>query len=403
MKIYLVGGAVRDQLLGYPVRERDWVITGGTPELLLKHGYKQVGQDFPVFLHPETQEEYALARIERQSGRGYRGFKFNFDPSVTLEEDLQRRDLTINAMAIDSEGQIIDPYRGQKDLKLKLLRHVSPSFIEDPVRILRVARFAARYAHLGFKLANETRLLMYEMLRNGEITHLVSERVWQEWQRSLEEKNPEEFISVLRSCSVFGAIFPEINNLFGIPNRPEYFSGIDSGIYNLSCLKEATKLSADPVVRFGALGLEIGKGGTPIEEWPDHSNYFKLGEAKIESIASRLKVPTKYCKLAIMASLYHQQIHTLCNNDPNLIIQTLEQIDAFRRPEQFEKLLLVCEAGAKALGEQKYDQAMKWRLLLAVASKVSSQEIIAQGYKGKAIRDALCEKRKETIKPLLET
>lgn len=262
MKTYLVGGAVRDSLLGYPIHERDWVVVGATPEQLLEQGYRQVGRDFPVFLHPSTGEEYALARTERKSAPGYYGFQCRFDPSVSLQDDLLRRDLTINAMAVDAEGELIDPYHGQADLQAKLLRHISPAFAEDPVRILRVARFAARYHHLGFKLAEETRQLMYSMVKKGELAYLVAERVWQEWQRSLQEKNPEIFITILRACGALKIVLPELDCLFGIPNPRHYHPEVDSGVHSLLSLQACVTMTCDPMLRFAALVHDLGKGCT---------------------------------------------------------------------------------------------------------------------------------------------
>ncbi len=292
MKTYLVGGAVRDRLLGLTPKERDWVVVGANPEDLLKAGYTQVGKDFPVFLHPKTKEEYALARTERKSGRGYHGFKVHADPAVTLEEDLLRRDLTINAMAEDEQGSLIDPYGGRADLQNKVLRHVSPAFVEDPLRILRVARFAARFQHLGFRLADETRQLLCAMTRNGELNTLVPERVWQEWQRSLREKNPEQFILLLRQCGALGVIIPELDKLFGVPNPPEYHPEIDSGIHTLMVLQAASQLSDDPCVRFAALVHDLGKAQTAMHEWPKHHGHDQGGLPTIRQLCKRLRIPT---------------------------------------------------------------------------------------------------------------
>jgi tRNA nucleotidyltransferase (CCA-adding enzyme) len=394
MKIYLVGGAVRDQLLGYPVKEKDWVVVGGTPGQLLKQGYVQVGKDFPVFLHPETKEEYALARTERKSGKGYLGFDCDFSDTVSLEEDLQRRDLTINAMAIDDKGKLIDPYQGYKDLKAKKLRHVSPAFIEDPVRVLRIARFAARYHHLGFTLAKETRLLMYKMVKNGELNYLVPERVWQEWQRSLEECNPEIFITTLRSCGALAVILPEINALFGVPNPKQHHPEIDSGIHSLFVLQAATDLSKDPIVRFAALLHDLGKALTPMAEWPKHLRHEDKGQDQIIALCERLRVPSEYKQLALLASKFHLKIHKFFELRPNTILKILEQTDAFRRPALFEKLLLVCEADAQGRGKKiQYSQADKWRKILALCSKISPKIFIEKGLTGIAIKEALHQER----------
>lgn len=313
MKIYLVGGAVRDQLLGYPVKERDWVVVGATPKQMQQLGYQQVGRDFPVFLHPETKEEYALARMERKSAPGYYGFQCDFNPNVSLEDDLLRRDLTINAMAMDTNGHLIDPYHGEVDLKAKLLRHVSPAFIEDPVRVLRVARFAARYYHLGFRLADETRALMYLMVKRGELNHLVAERVWQEWLRSFAEQNPQIFISTLRACGALKVILPELDALFGVPNNKKYHAEVDSGVHTLMVLKKAVKLSTDSMVRFAALVHDLGKGATPMVEWPRQVQHEIRGVAIIRDLCARLRIPADYRKFAEMVSRFHLNIHRFLN------------------------------------------------------------------------------------------
>ncbi|CEK11780.1 multifunctional CCA addition/repair protein [Legionella hackeliae] len=395
MKVYLVGGAVRDQLLGYPVKERDWVVVGATPEQMLQLGYQQVGRDFPVFLHPQTKEEYALARMERKSAPGYYGFKCDFNPNVSLEDDLLRRDLTINAMAMDTNGHLIDPYNGETDLKEKLLRHVSPAFIEDPVRVLRVARFAARYHHLGFKLADETRALMYLMVKRGELNHLVAERVWQEWFRSFEEKNPEVFISTLRACGALKVILPELDVLFGIPGHKKYHPEVDSGMHTLMVLEKAVTLSADPMVRFAALVHDLGKGATPMNEWPRQVQHEIKGVEIIRNLCTRLRIPADYRKFAETVSRFHLNIHRFFELRPQTRIKVLEQTDAFRRPQLFEKLLLVCEADAKGRGSAKneYKQAENWRHLLKECAKISAQTFIAQGYEGEAIKKALHQQR----------
>lgn len=401
MKIYLVGGAVRDQLLGYPVIERDWVVVGSTPAQLLNLGYRQVGSDFPVFLHPDSGEEYALARTERKSGLGYYGFDCNFDPKVTLEEDLLRRDLTINAMAMDENNQLIDPYNGLADLKAKKLRHVSAAFVEDPVRVLRVARFLARYAHLGFHLADETRLLMYKMVKNGELDHLVPERVWQEWQRSLLEKNPEVFITALRSCGALAVIFPEIEQLFGVPNPPQYHAEIDSGVHTLMVLQAAVQMSADPKVRFAALVHDLGKGVTPMALWPKHHEHEQRGIALIERLCERLRIPVDYKELAVLVSCYHLTIHRLHELKPATIVSLLEKTDAFRRPKRFFDLLIVCEADAQGCGRTvDYQQRDLWQKIYNECAKISAQECIAQGYEGKEIKEALHQARVSVVKLL---
>ncbi|MBA4696699.1 MAG: multifunctional CCA addition/repair protein [Legionella sp.] len=398
MQVYLVGGAVRDQLLKYPVKERDWVVVGTTPEALLEQGYQQVGKDFPVFLHPNTREEYALARTERKSAPGYYGFQCNFDPTVTLEEDLKRRDLTINAMAMDTSGNIIDPYGGQNDLQLKQLRHVSEAFTEDPLRVLRVARFAARYYHLGFRLAPETRLLMHKMVQFGELKYLVVERLWQEWRRSLDEKNPEMFIVSLRACGALGVVLPELDSLFGVPNPPHHHPEIDSGIHSIMCLQAAVALSTDPILRFTALIHDLGKGVTPMKQWPRHIDHDEHGMVVIEQLAERLRIPSNYKKFAILASKLHLNIHRFFELNSKTRVKILEQAKAFQQPESFEQLLMVCACDALGSGKKEYLQAAAWRSLREACEKVTAKQMIEQGYEGKAIQDALHQARIEIAK-----
>ena len=404
MKIYLVGGAVRDQLLNYPVKERDWVVIGGTPDLMRQQGYQQVGRDFPVFLHPVTHEEYALARKEKKSAPGYYGFECDFNEKITLEEDLSRRDLTINAIAQDENGLIIDPYHGTKDLQAKLLRHVSPAFVEDPVRVLRVARFAARYHHLGFKLADETRCLMYDMVKRGELAHLVAERVWQELERSLHERNPEVFISTLRSCAALKIILPEIDRLFGIPNPPNYHPEIDSGVHTLLVLQAMVKKSSDPMCRFAALVHDSGKGKTPIEEWPSHHRHEERGVLIIEALCQRLRIPVEWRKFAMLISRFHLTIHRISQLRAETIVKVLEQTDAFRRPEQFDKLVMVCAADANGrIYEVDYEQVSQWRFVLDECLKIKAQRLLEQGYQGIAIKHELHIRRIACVELILNS
>ncbi|HHT0592588.1 TPA: multifunctional CCA addition/repair protein [Legionella anisa] len=404
MKVYLVGGAVRDQLLNLPVNERDWVIVGSSPDELLKKGFRKVGRDFPVFLHPKTSEEYALARTERKSAPGYYGFSCDFNKTVTLEEDLVRRDLTINAMARDEQGQIIDPYNGLKDLEAKLLRHVSPAFVEDPVRVLRVARFAARFHYLGFKLADETRSLMYTMVQRGELAHLVAERVWQEWQKSLGEKNPEQFIATLRSCDALRVILPELDALFGIPNPYRYHHEVDTGVHTLLVLHAAVTLTSDPVIRFAALVHDLGKALSPIHNWPSHHGHEERGVAIIDALCSRLRIPNDYRTLATMTSRFHLHIHRLFELQASTIVKLLEQCDAFRRPQLFFNMLIACESDAKGCGRDiNYRQSKLWSYVLAECAKVNSQTIIAEGYKDDAIKHALHQRRVACVELILNS
>jgi tRNA nucleotidyltransferase (CCA-adding enzyme) len=404
MKIYLVGGAVRDQLLNYPTKERDWVVIGSTPDAMIKKGYQQVGRDFPVFLHPVTHEEYALARKEKKSAPGYYGFECDFNEKITLEEDLSRRDLTINAIAQDANGLIIDPYHGTKDLQAKLLRHVSPAFVEDPVRVLRVARFAARYHHLGFKLADETRCLMYDMVKRGELAHLVAERVWQELERSLHERNPEVFIATLRSCAALKIILPEIDRLFGIPNPPNYHPEIDSGVHTLLVLQELVKKSTDPMSRFAALVHDAGKGETPMNEWPSHHFHEERGVVIIDALCQRLRIPVEWRKFAMLVSRFHLKIHRISQLRAETIVKTLEQTDAFRRPEQFDKLVMVCEADAKGrIHKVDYEQVSQWRFVLDECLKIKAQLLLEQGYQGIAIKHELHIRRVACVELILNS
>ena len=309
MKIYLVGGAVRDRLLDYPVSERDWLVVGAAPETLLAQGYKPVGKDFPVFLHPETHDEYALARTERKTAPGYKGFSIDANPLVTLEEDLLRRDLTINAMAIGDDGVLIDPFHGQRDLQNRILRHVSPAFSEDPVRILRVARFAARYAHLGFTVADETRQLMRGMVQSGEADHLVPERVWAELNKALREATPAAFFQALKDCRALAVIFPEIDALFGVPQPPKYHPEIDTGEHSLMALTEAARLSTKPEVRLAALLHDLGKAVTAPDCWPSHHGHERKGLPILERFCQRLRVPKSVKTLCAHVMEYHTHCH----------------------------------------------------------------------------------------------
>jgi tRNA nucleotidyltransferase (CCA-adding enzyme) len=393
MRIYLVGGAVRDELLGLPVRERDWVVVGARPEDLLARGFKPVGKDFPVFLHPQTSEEYALARTERKTGPGYRGFETLFSPDVTLEQDLERRDLTINAIARDPDtGTLIDPFDGQRDLRDRLLRHVSPAFVEDPVRVLRVARFAARFAPLGFSVAAETLTMMREIAAKGELDALVSERVWQETQRALEMPAPARFFEVLRDAHALPAIFPELHALFGVPQPERWHPEIDTGVHTLMALEQAARLSEDPVVRFAALTHDLGKGTTPPEEWPSHIAHEQRGVALVEGLCDRLKVPNAYRELAVMASRYHLHAHRVAELRDGTLLDLLEHLDAFRRPARFEQWVLACEAdarGRKGLENRDYPQAEHLRRARAAAASAVLDPAEREGLEGPQIAQKL--------------
>jgi tRNA nucleotidyltransferase (CCA-adding enzyme) len=359
MQVYLVGGAVRDAMLGMPVKERDWVVVGSSREELLELGYREVGRDFPVFLHPDSHEEYALARRERKIGPGYRGFSVEFGPEVTLEQDLTRRDLTINAMARAPDGALIDPHGGKRDIEARRLRHVSDAFIEDPVRVLRVARFAARFAPLGFRVAADTLSLMRSMVLRHEVDALVAERVWQETEKALREPAASTFFSVLRDCGALERIFPEIDALFGVPQPAEWHPEIDTGLHTLMVLDQATRLSDDPKIRFAALVHDLGKGTTPRSEWPSHRGHEERSAALIEALAARLRIPSDYRQLALIVARYHGNVHRAFELRPNTILEFMERADAFRRPERFAQALLACEAdsrGRTGLENESYPQ-----------------------------------------------
>ena len=347
MQVYLVGGAVRDALLGLKVKEHDWVVVGSTREELLRLRFREVGRDFPVFLHPDSHEEYALARLERKTGPGYRGFEVEFGPQVTLEEDLARRDLTINAIAKAEDGTLLDPYGGRRDLEARLLRHVSAAFIEDPVRVLRVARFAARFAPLGFKVAPETMALMHAMVERGEVQALVAERVWQETDKALRETAASEFFRVLRDCGALKVIYPEVDALFGVPQPAKWHPEIDTGVHTLMVLDQAARLSDDPKIRFAALVHDLGKGTTDPAEWPSHRGHEQRSVALIEALAERLRVPSEYRDLSVIVARYHGNVHRAFELRPDTILEMLERSDAFRRPERYSHALLACEADSR--------------------------------------------------------
>ncbi len=403
METFLVGGAVRDRLLGLPVKDNDWVVTGATPEIMLKTGFKPVGKDFPVFLHPKTGEEYALARTERKSGKGYHGFHFYAAEDVTLEDDLQRRDLTINALAEDENGNLIDTVGGEKDLKLRLLRHVSPAFAEDPVRILRIARFLARFSSLGFSIADETMQLMKTMVEAGEVDTLVAERVWQETSQALTEANPEKFIETLYQCGALKILFPEIERLFGVPQPVEHHPEIDTGIHTLLVLQQACLLSPEPEVRFAALTHDLGKGTTDKKILPHHYGHEGRGYKLVRALCKRYKLPKTYKQLAEISTTYHTHIHKAFEIKPKTLLKVLEATDAFRRPERFLQFLLVCTAdsrGRPSYENNPYPQADFFRLLLEKVSKVDIKDIIAAGFKGQAIAEQLHQKRMAVIRKL---
>lgn len=401
MKIYLVGGAVRDALLGVEPKDRDWVVVGATPQQMLELGYQAVGKDFPVFLHPKTKEEYALARTERKTGPGYHGFEFHAAPEVTLEEDLIRRDLTINAMAQDGEGNIIDPFNGREDLENGRLRHVSEAFVEDPVRILRIARYAARFAHWGFRVAHDTHSLMKVMVESGEVNSLVAERVWQELERSLGEESPTRFFEVLRNCGALARIFPELEALFGVPQPSHHHPEVDSGIHTLMVLEQAARLSPDSRVRFAALVHDLGKGTTPEEEWPKHIEHEARGVPLVKAMCDRLRIPKEYRELAVLVTREHLNYHRVAELRPATLLKLLERLDAFRRPERLEQFLLACEAdsrGRTGFEERHFEQPELFRRAYNAAMQINAREVVDRGFSGKAVSEELHRLRIEALK-----
>ncbi|WP_417604846.1 multifunctional CCA addition/repair protein [Oceanimonas baumannii] len=407
MNIYLVGGAVRDALLQLPVYDRDHVVVGATPEQLLQQGYQQVGKDFPVFLHPRNKHEYALARTERKAGSGYTGFICDFSPEVTLEEDLRRRDLTINAIAQNEQGELIDPYGGVADIQARLLRHVSDAFGEDPLRVLRVARFAARFYHLGFTLAPETQALMTTMAAGGELTTLTPERVWKETEKALASDNPQVFFNVLRDCGALAVLFPEIDALFGVPGPKAWHPEIDTGLHTMMALKRATELGATLPCRFAALCHDLGKALTPSEKWPSHHDHGELGIAPIQALSGRLKVPTDYKELAILMSRWHICLHRLAQPAPQqagTILELMDHTDAWRKPARFAELLLCAQAdlqGRAGFQHHPYPQRERLWQWLRELKQVTAQPFVAQGLKGPAIGEAIRMARREQLEQWL--
>ena len=401
MEVYLVGGPVRDRLLGLAVNDRDWVVVGARPEELERLGYKPVGKEFPVFLHPETKEEYALARLERKVSPGYKGFTTQFSPDVTLEEDLRRRDLTINAMAESSSGEIIDPYGGQQDLKARTLRHVSEAFAEDPVRILRLARFAARFADLGFTVADETRALMRQMVASGEVDALVAERVWQETERALGESRPDVFFETLRDCGALAVVFPEIDALYGVPQPARWHPEIDTGIHIMLAVRYAARIGAPVSVRFAVLMHDLGKALTPKDQWPSHRGHEEGGVPLVESLSARLRVPNTFRELAVLGARHHAVVHRAFELRPETILRLLEATDAFRRPERFGELLLVCEADARGrtgLADMPYPQAEYLTHARDAAATAQLTEEERAGLTGAQIGEQIRLKRLAAIK-----
>ncbi len=400
MQIYLVGGAVRDKLLQRPVHEKDWVVVGGSPAALESKGYRKVGKSFPVFLHPETNEEYALARTETKTGPGYHGFDVYAGADVTLEEDLQRRDLTINAMAEAADGSIIDPWHGQADIDARLFRHVSPAFREDPLRILRVARFAARFHELGFRVAPETVALMQDMAANGELGTLAAERIWKETATALRETRPDMYLQTLRDCGALSQIFPEIDCLFGVPQPAKWHPEIDTGVHTLMVLRAAAQLSDSVAVRFAAMVHDLGKGTTDPQYWPSHHDHEKRGLALIEALCDRLIVPNQCRELALHVCHFHTLCHRATELRPATILRLFEDTDAFRRPERFAEFLLACEADARGrtgLESRAYPQADLLRTTLAAAAGVDNAAIHELGVRGPEFGEELRKWRERAI------
>lgn len=392
LNIFLVGGAVRDQLLKRPVIEKDFLVVGSSVAEMLSLGFMQVGKDFPVFLHPETKEEYALARTEKKAGQGYTGFVCYADKSVTLAEDLLRRDLTINAIAQDKNGQLIDPYNGLTDLKNKTLRHVSSAFVEDPLRVLRVARFAARYHYLGFTIAPETLSLMAEITDSGELASLTAERIFKEIERSLSEKNPEVFFQTLRACHALKLIMPELDALWGVPNPAQYHPEICSGIHTMMVLQQAVNLSNQAEVRFAALCHDFGKALTPKAQWPKHHGHEQAGVTPIKNCCERLKVPNSFQQLALKVCQYHLLCHQVFELKASTILTLLNNLDVWRKPEEFDWFLLSCEADKRGrLGNEQsaYPQAEFLKNIVDKSKQITAQPFIEQGLQGKAIKEAM--------------
>lgn len=405
MQIYKVGGAVRDRLLQHPVTEVDWVVVGATAEEMLEQGFKPVGADFPVFLHPQSGEEYALARTERKSGRGYGGFTFFASPDVSLEEDLIRRDLTVNAIAEDEHGVLVDPYGGQRDLERRILRHVSAAFAEDPLRVLRVARFAARYAPLGFTVAEETLALMREIAESGELDALTPERSWKEISRALMEPRPDVFIQVLRDCGALKAWMPELDALFGVPQPEQHHPEVDSGLHVLAVLQQCAEHEQPLAVRWACLLHDLGKGETPEEEWPRHIAHEQRGLKLIQQVNERCKVPRDCQELAMLVGEFHTHAHRAQELRASTLAELLARFDVYRRPQRFEEFIAACEMDARGrhgLEQREYPQADYLRGAASAARAVAVQPLLEKGYKGAELGEALKLERLKALKAYKE-
>lgn len=399
MQRYLVGGAVRDSLLGYPFHERDWVVVGATPQQMLDLGYQQVGKDFPVFLHPQTKEEHALARTERKSGKGYTGFSVYAAPDVTLEQDLLRRDLTINAIAQADDGSLVDPFGGAADIANKILRHVSEAFAEDPLRVLRVARFYARYAHLGFNVAPETQALMRQL--SDELSTLTPERVWQETAKALSEQTPQAYFQLLHDTDALAELMPELDTLWGVPQPPQWHPEIDTGVHTLLVLQQAAMLSPRIDIRFAALVHDLGKGVTKAELWPSHHGHEHSGLPLINQLCDRLRVPNDCRDLALLVCEYHQLVHRAQELTASTVLKLFNAIDLWRKPQRLNDILLCCTAdlrGRTGFEQASYPQALYLQQLASAALAISAKDLVAQGLTGEAIRQGLHNARLQVIK-----
>jgi tRNA nucleotidyltransferase (CCA-adding enzyme) len=405
MRVYEVGGAVRDALLGLPVEERDWVVVGASAADLESLGYRRVGKDFPVFLHPKTGEEYALARTERKTGPGYTGFAFDAAPTVTLDDDLKRRDLTINAIARADNGELFDPWSGRADLDARVLRHVSPAFSEDPLRVLRVARFAARFSPLGFTIAAETLELMRHIVTTGEMEALRPERVWQETVKALATERPDVYVETLRACGALERVFPEIDALFGVPQPEQWHPEIDTGVHTMMALRMAARLSRNETVRFAVLVHDLGKATTPKELLPRHHGHEQRSEELLERVCRRLPVPNRFRDLARLVALHHGTVHKAAELKPQTVLRLIMGADGLRQPERFDEMLLACEADArcrKGLEDRAYPQADRLRTALRAAKSVDAGKVKAErGLDGEALGKALHEERLAAIKAVL--
>lgn len=401
LRRFLVGGAIRDRLLGLRPHERDWVVVGATPEQMLAAGYRPVGKDFPVFLDPATGEEHALARTERKSGHGYHGFVFHTGPEVTLDQDLERRDLTVNAIAEDDDGRLIDPFNGQSDLAARLLRHVSPAFSEDPLRVLRVARFHARFAPLGFRVADDTMTLMREMVAAGEVDHLVPERVWKEMSRALMHERPSVFFETLRACGALARLLPEVDALFGVPQRADYHPEVDTGVHTMMCVDAAARAGAELPVRFTALVHDLGKALTPTAEWPQHKMHEHRGVPLVRAVCERLRVPSACRDLALTVTADHLNVHLVPQLRPSTLHDLVERLGGLRQPLRFEQALQACEADAHGrLGYEDcdYPQTQQLREARAVMLTVQAADVMKEGVQGAEVGRRLREARIAALK-----